>query len=103
MGKVSSLMKTLNLKSKRRNAPIHTNNHPKSFYCKNKLKQNFNQSKLNKFWVGDVTCIIIDKNKYYLCIVMELSSRKIIAYEISIRNNSALTVNAFKKTFESRS
>ncbi len=33
---------------------------------------------------------------------MELFSRKIIAYEISIRNNSALTVNTFKKAFESR-
>lgn len=103
LSKVSSLMKLLNLKSKRRNSPIHTNDAPKSFFCKNKLEQNFNQSAPNKFWVGDVTCIIINKNKYYLCVVMELFSRKILAYEMSIRNNSALTVNTFKKAFEVRS
>lgn len=102
LGKVSSLMKSLNLKSKRRNSPIHTNDAPKSFFCKNKLEQNFNQSAPNKFWVGDITCIIIDKNKYYICVVMELFSRKILAYELSIRNNSALTVNTFKKAFEAR-
>ncbi len=47
LGKVSSLMKELNLKSKRRNSPIHTNNSPKSFYYKNRLEQNFNQSAPN--------------------------------------------------------
>lgn len=102
LGKVSALMKILNIKSKRRNSPIHTNSQPKSFYCKNKLKQNFNQSDPNKFWVGDITCIIINKNRYYLCVVMELFSRKILSYELSIRNNCTLTINAFKKAFESR-
>ncbi|MBD5132666.1 MAG: transposase [Clostridiales bacterium] len=48
LGKVSSLMKTPNLKSNRRNSPMHTNDDaPKSFYCKNKLEQNFNQSAPN--------------------------------------------------------
>lgn len=79
LGKVSSLMKMLNLKSKRRNSPIRINDAPKTFYYRNKLEQNFNQSAPNKFWVGDTTCIIINKNKYYLCVVMELFSRKILA------------------------
>lgn len=33
---------------------------------------------------------------------MELFSRKILAYELSIRNNSALTVNTFKNAYEKR-
>ncbi len=102
LSKVSSLMKKLKLKSKRRNSPVRHTDAPKKFYYKNKLEQNFNQTAPNKFWTGDVTCIIIDKNRYYLCVVMELFSRKILAYELSSRNSNSLTVNTFKKAFELR-
>lgn len=102
LGKVSSLMQELKLRSKRRNSPVRHADAPKKFYCKNKLEQNFRQPAPDKFWVGDVTCIVIDKNKYYLCVVMELFSRKILAYELSSRNSNSLTVNTFKKAFERR-
>ena len=102
LGKVSSLMKELKLKSKRRNSPIAHGETPKTFYDKNKLEQKFNQAQPNKFWTGDVTCIIIGKNRYYLCVVMELFSRKILAYELSSRNGNSLTVNTFKRAFEAR-
>lgn len=49
-----------------------------------------------------LTCMIINKNRYYFCVVMELFSRKMLAYELSIQNNSTLTINTFKKAFESR-
>lgn len=39
---------------KRRKRPIKKADNPKRFYCKNKLKQNFVQSRPNLFWVGDV-------------------------------------------------
>lgn len=100
--KVSLLMRELNIKSKRRNNPVKTVSKPKYFYYKNKLRQNFNQKQPNTFWVGDVTCIKIRDNQYYLCVVMDLFSRKIISYEFSARNSISLVVNAFKTAFESR-
>ncbi len=100
--KVSLLMRELNIKSKRRNNPVKTASKPKYFYYKDKLRQNFNQTQPNTFWVGDVTCIKIHDNRYYLCVVMDLFSRKIISHEFSSRNSIPLVVNAFKKAFELR-
>ena len=100
--KVSTLMKDLNLKSKRRNFPIKTDTAITNFYFKNKLKQQFNQPVPNCFWVGDVTCVIINRNRFYICVVMDLFSRKILAYTVSCKNDVALTINTFKSAFELR-
>ncbi len=103
LSKVSSLVKELNIKSKRRNCPIKAENtSPEHFYYRNKLKQKFNQEKPNAFWAGDVTCVNIKKNKVYLCVVMDLFARKIIAHSLSYRNDNALTIDTFNKAFESR-
>lgn len=104
--KVISLMEELNIKSKRRKTSVNEEKKKKTtpiyFYPGNLLKQNFNQPAPNLFWAGDVTQINIKKNKYYLCIIMELFSRKIIAYRVSTQNNISLTVNTFKDAYESR-
>ena len=104
--KVTSLMEELNLKSKRRKTSVNEEKKKKTkpiyFYPGNLLKQNFNQPAPNLFWAGDVTQINIKRNKYYLCIVMELFSRKIIGYRVSTQNNTSLTINTFKDAYESR-
>lgn len=101
--KISALMKQLNLKSKRRKKPAKTTtNKPAKFYYKNKLKQNFNQSKPNVFWVGDVTEVKINSAKFYICVVLDLFSRRAIGHRVSSQNNSALIVNTFKDAFEFR-
>ena len=101
--RVSRLMKELNLKSirtkrkvaKKKNVTI---SHP-SF---NKLQQNFTQSAPNLFWCGDVTQVNINDNKFYICVILDLFSRKVIAYRISSRNDEALTVNTFNAAYEER-
>ena len=102
--KISALMKQLNLKSKRRKKPAKTaaTNKPTTFYYKNKLKQNFTQSRPNVFWVGDVTEVKINSTRFYICVVMDLFSRRVVGYRVSSQNNSALTVNTFKDAFEFR-
>lgn len=102
LGKISSLFKELGLVSKRRKRPVKKANEPKRYYYKNKLKQNFVQSCPNLFWVGDVTEVKINSAKFYLCVVLDLFSRKVIAYRLSSQNNNKLTVNTFKDAFESR-
>ena len=102
LGKISALFKELGLVSKRRKRPIKKADKPKRFYYKNKLKQNFVQSRPNLFWVGDVTEVKINSAKFYLCVVLDLFSRKVIAYGLSSQNNNKLTVNTFKDAFEAR-
>lgn len=100
--KVSKLVKELKIKSKRRNLPIKNKVTITNFYYKNKLMQQFNQATPNCFWVGDTTCLIINRNRFYVCVVMDLFSRKIIAHNVSCTNDVSLTVNTFKAAFEIR-
>lgn len=102
LGKISSLFKELGLVSKRRKRPVKKASKPKKFYSKNKLKQNFVQSRPNLFWVGDVTEVKIKSTKFYICTVMDLFSRKIVGYRLSSQNNNKLTVNTFKDAYEAR-
>ncbi len=97
-------MRQLNLKSKRRKHPTKTaaTNKPTTFYYKNKLKQNFTQSRPNVFLVGDVTEVKINSTRFYICVVMVLFSRRVVGYRVSSQNDSALTVNTFKDAFEFR-
>ena len=104
--KVSALMKELGLQSKRRktsvDAPKKKKKEPIDFYPGNLLKQDFNQPAPNIFWAGDVTEYKIRNNTYYICIVMDLFSRKIIACRVTLQNNNSLIINTFKDAFEGR-
>lgn len=52
--------------------------------------------------MGDITEVKINSAKFYLCVVLDLFSRKVIAYCLSSQNNNKLTVNTFKDAFEVR-
>ena len=73
-----------------------------SQYYINKLKREFIQNEPNKFWVGDVTEVRVKMNKFYLCVVLDLFSRKVVAYRLSSQNNTQLTINTFKDAYEDR-
>ena len=65
--------------------------------CKNILSQKFNQPAPNKVWVCDFTYIRVAGRFYYLCAILDLFSRKVIAYKLSGKIDTRLaidTVNA---------
>ena len=99
---ISKLMKEMGLECKRTKTKPKSEPSIKSAYYKNILKQNFLQHELNKAWCGDVTYIKVNGNNFYLCIVMDIFSRKILAYNLSTRNDSSLTINTFRKAYELR-
>ena len=49
----------------------------------NLLCQQFSVSKPNEVWVSDVTEIKYGKYRYFICVVLDLFSRKVIAYHTS--------------------
>ena len=61
--------------------------------CKNILAQNFNPSKSNSVWVCDFTYIRVGTRFYYLCAVLDLYARKIIAYKLSKRMDTQLAID----------
>lgn len=68
----------------------------------NVIKRQFKVSKPNEVWVGDVTEFKIDGLALYLCVVLDLYARKVIAFRISRFNNTQLTKRTIKEAFDSR-
>ena len=56
----------------------------------NHLNQNFNVTSPNKVWVSDITYIKTSDGFKYLCIILDLYSRKIVSWKVSKRMTSQL-------------
>ena len=102
MRKVQSLMLLLNIKSKQKLIKSEPVKKDESAYYVNKLKRLFNQDLPNKYWVSDVTELKISRNKFCLCVILDLFSRKVVAYRLLTQNNTSLTINTFKAAYENR-
>ncbi len=72
---------------------------------KNVLNRKFDMDKPNQAWVSDVTYLQIDENRpkcYFLCVIMDLYSRKIIAHSVGESNSKRLINLTLKKAVEAR-
>jgi len=70
--------------------------------CPNHLRQEFNQKAPNLVWASDFTYIKVNGVFFYLCIIMDLFSRKIIGWNLSNKHDVNLTISAFRKAYQSR-
>ncbi len=70
--------------------------------CTNHLKQQFSQSAPNLVWSSDFTYIKAGGKWYYLCVVIDLFSRKVIAWNISGKPDVELVMTAFRKAYAAR-
>lgn len=86
--KVRQLMQQMNLKCIRCGAKrIYVRDR---YRFKNLVNGAFNPDTPNQIWVSDVTEFQHKSNKFYLCVVLDLFSRKVIAYRLSMRNSTHL-------------
>lgn len=69
---------------------------------KNILEQNFNPEKPNEFWCTDITYIWTMDGFVYLTCIMELFSRKIIAWDLSDSLYTKNVINALEKAIKKR-
>lgn len=81
----------------------------RSTYLKNRkgmpnlVKQEFYTNAPNKIWLGDVTYYkSLYKKSYYICAILDLFSRRVVGYKISLRNNTQLIKSTFKQAYENR-
>ena len=95
-------MKELNISCKQTQLKYFSSSNRKYMYRRNTLKQQFLQSAPNLVWVSDITYMRVGKDFYAICAVIDLFSRKVIAYDTSINNNTELVISTFKKAFEAR-
>ena len=57
---------------------------------------------INQVWVGDVTYIWLQKRWWYLAVVMDLFSRKIIGWSLDSYRKKELTMSALSKALQTR-
>lgn len=72
---------------------------------KNVLNRKFDMDRPNQAWVSDVTYLQIDENRpkcYFLCVIMDLYSRKIIVHSVGESNSKRLINLTLKKAVEVR-
>lgn len=70
--------------------------------CTNYLHQNFNQNAPNLVLISDITYLRAGGRWYYLCIVMNLFSRKVIAWHLCAKADAALVITTFQKAYRKR-
>ena len=71
--------------------PFRNYRHKEIGQFTNHLHQEFNQRCPNIVWVSDFTYIKAGGKWYYLCIIMDLFSRKVISWNISSKPDVNLT------------
>lgn len=68
----------------------------------NILQRQFQVSEPNRVWVSDVTCFKVNDKYIYVCVILDLFSRKVIAYGVSLKNSTYLVTSTFKRAVRSR-
>ena len=98
---VSQLMQEMNLSSIRTDSKkqyLKQNNDNK----KDALKLNFTVKAPNKVWVSDITYFRFNNKTYYICAILDLYARKVVACKISQKQSTQLTSSTFKLAFNQR-
>lgn len=68
----------------------------------NLLARHFNPREPNAAWVGDITEIKTDSGTYYLCMIMDLFGRRVVAARLSKQKEEALVHQTFLDAFDAR-
>ena len=96
---VSNIMRDMNLKSIRTTSKKE---HLRDRRRQNILKQKFDANSPNKVRASDVTYFRYNGCFYYICAVIDLFSRKIIAHKISKTNSTQLTKSTLMTAINAR-
>ena len=96
------IMKKLDLVSCQPSKPKYKKANNEHLAVPNLLKRQFNVSRPNEVWCGDVTYIWVGTRWAYLAVVMDLYARKPVGWAFSQSPDSKLTSKALEMAFEAR-
>ena len=99
--RIQSIMQELDIKSIHCNAKREYKRR-QSYRKRNLLNRNFTASKPNQIWVSDITYFKVKGYGLYLCVILDLFSRKVIAYNISRKASTYLVTSTFREAFALR-
>ena len=79
---------------RRKRFKITTDSKHAKWISPNRLNRSFKTHRLNQAWVGDVTFIATRKGWLHLAVLLDLYSRKVIGWSMSIKIDKQLVLNA---------
>jgi putative transposase len=102
--KVLRLMQTMGLRSiirrKRKSQPQGDGLPPR--VAENLLQQKFTAVAPNQIWVTDITQYAAGDQWLYLSAIKDLCTKEIVAYQMSLRNDTTLVLETFKQAFKDK-
>ncbi len=70
--------------------------------CENVLKQQFNPKAPNTVWVCDFTYLRAGGRFFYLCVILDFFSRKVIAFKLSSKIDTQLAIDTVNMAVRER-
>ena len=67
--------------------------------CLDRVNRNFSVDEPDRIWCSDFTYIWTDEGWAFLCVVIDLFSRKVVSWSLMKRHTCALVCEAFRKAF----
>jgi transposase InsO family protein len=68
----------------------------------NHLNQKFDASNTNLVWVSGITCLDTTQGWLFLCVVLDVCSRKVVGWAFSLSLEACLVVNALELVVQTR-
>ena len=99
---VAELMNEMGLRSIRSSSKKDFYNKKNLEKKENILNQEFSVSAPNSVWVSDVTCFKLKDKYQYICVIIDIFSRKVISYKVSYGNTTQLITATFKRAHKER-
>ena len=99
---VSALMQEMNLESIRLSAKKNYERLYQNRKKKDHLQLDFSAKEPNEIWVSDVTYFRLKETTHYICAIVDLYSRRVVAYKCSTKQSSQLVSSTFKAAYETR-
>lgn len=99
--RVRRIMQELGLKSIRCNAKQEFKKRQK-YLKRNLLNRNFTAERPNQIWVSDITYFKITGRPIYLCVIIDLFSRRVIGFRVSRNMSTQLVTYTFRSAYEAR-
>lgn len=99
--RVAAIMRELGLHSVRVDAKkLHKRR--QQLKKENLLKREFSASHPNQVWVSDITYFKVKSYWVYLCVIIDVYSRKIVGWRVSKNASTHLVTKTFKSAYQER-
>lgn len=99
--RIAAIMRELGLQSVRPDAKKQYKRQ-QQYKKQNLLERQFTAKHPNQIWVSDITYFKVNDYWVYLCVILDLFSRKIVGYRVSRNASTNLVTSTFRTAFRER-